>query len=77
MGGDKWQKNHREVYTMERLLKEQQVSKLFEIAPQTLRNWRWKGTGPKFIKCGGTAVRYRETDLRKWLDEQTGNGRNQ
>lgn len=36
----------------------------------TLANWRWNGRGPRFVKCGGR-VRYRLSDLARYLDEQT------
>ena len=40
------------------------------LCPQTLQNWRYKGIGPKFIKVGG-AIRYRLTDLEKYLEANT------
>ena len=40
------------------------------LQPSTLANWRWRGGGPRYIKCGGR-VRYRLSDLAGWLDEQT------
>lgn len=36
----------------------------------TLRNWRWRGGGPPFVRIGRT-VRYRLVDLALWLDSQT------
>ena len=36
----------------------------------TLENWRWKGYGPRYVKIGG-AVRYRQSDLDYWLNQQT------
>jgi predicted site-specific integrase-resolvase len=40
------------------------------VEPETLRNWRWQGSGPPFVKMG-RSVRYRLTDLADWLDERT------
>lgn len=40
------------------------------VTPETLRNWRWRGDGPPFVKLG-RAVRYRLSDLSAWLDAQT------
>ena len=40
------------------------------IAPSTLAQWRYLGSGPAFLKLGGL-VRYREADLAAWLDQQT------
>jgi predicted DNA-binding transcriptional regulator AlpA len=36
----------------------------------TLAQWRWLGRGPRFIKIGGS-VRYRKSDVDRWLDENT------
>ncbi|RKO24494.1 DNA-binding protein [Pseudarthrobacter phenanthrenivorans] len=39
-----------------------------------IANWRYKGTGPKFVKIGGGVrgnVRYRASDVEAWLDAQT------
>ena len=35
----------------------------------TLRQWRHKGYGPRFVRLG-KHVRYRPEDVRDWLDEQ-------
>lgn len=40
------------------------------VTPETLRNWRWRGDGPRYLKLG-RAVRYRLIDLAAWLDERT------
>ena len=32
----------------------------------TLSDWRVKGTGPVFVKCGGS-VRYLRSDLDAWI----------
>ncbi len=36
----------------------------------TLADWRLKGIGPKFARCGGRHVRYRKKWLDQWLDAQ-------
>ncbi|GAA1110020.1 hypothetical protein GCM10009582_04520 [Arthrobacter flavus] len=36
-----------------------------------LAQMRYMGTGPKFIKIGGKAVRYRRSDVDAWLNAQT------
>jgi hypothetical protein len=40
------------------------------VEPETLRNWRWRGEGPPFLKLG-RVVRYRLVDLAAWLEAQT------
>ncbi|WP_396125339.1 helix-turn-helix transcriptional regulator [Arthrobacter sp. CJ23] len=37
----------------------------------SLAQMRYRGQGPRFIKLGPKAVRYRESDLTAWLDQQT------
>ncbi len=40
---------------------------LLGMTPETLRNWRYRGDGPPFLKVG-RSVRYRLFDLAEWLD---------
>ncbi len=35
----------------------------------TLSQWRYRGTGPKFVKTG-RYVRYRPEDVREWLSQR-------
>ena len=46
---------------------ERGAAKRLKLAPETLRNMRWRGDGPPFLKLGRT-VRYRLSDLADWLD---------
>lgn len=36
-----------------------------------LAQMRYRGVGPRFIKLGAKAIRYRESDVSAWLDQQT------
>ncbi|WP_430431863.1 helix-turn-helix transcriptional regulator [Oceanicaulis sp.] len=54
-----------------RLLSEDQAAKRLSISPRTLRNWRTRGGGPKFIKVSGRCIRYRIKDLDEWTDRRT------
>jgi predicted DNA-binding transcriptional regulator AlpA len=51
------------------------VSEMTGIPAPTLRGWRHQstvtgnGVGPKSFKMGGV-VRYRRSDVQKWLDDQ-------
>jgi hypothetical protein len=40
------------------------------IPHRTLRQWRYYGKGPRFVKIG-KHVRYRVSDLNAWLDANT------
>jgi hypothetical protein len=58
----------------EGLLSPQQVESEYEIAQQTLANWRWKRIGPEYVKTSpgkGGRVKYRRTAIEAWLDNHT------
>jgi phage terminase Nu1 subunit (DNA packaging protein) len=52
-----------------RWVDEREVSKITGIAIQTLRNWRFQGTGPAYSKVG-RAVRYRLDDVIRFMEER-------
>jgi predicted DNA-binding transcriptional regulator AlpA len=37
---------------------------------KTLSQWRWRGEGPPYVKCGNS-VRYRRIDVDAWLARNT------
>jgi hypothetical protein len=55
-------------------LKAGEVARRLGVQEQTLAVWRWKGTGPKWFRLGrkGSAIRYREADLRAFIEAQRG-----
>lgn len=40
------------------------------VAPKTLRNWRYDGFGPRYIKVG-RSVRYDTAELDRWCKSRT------
>ncbi len=52
-------------YPGTQLLEEDEVSKILNIAPGTLKNWRKQGKGPIYIKFG--SVRYQYSDLLEFI----------
>jgi len=50
----------------ERPMTDRQAAERLGLAAQTLRNYRFQGRGPKYLKLG-RAVRYRPSDLDDWL----------
>lgn len=46
------------------------AARYLDIKPHTLAVWRWKGTGPAFIRVG-RRIRYRQADLDAWLAQHT------
>lgn len=55
------------------LLSNAQAASLLGITPNTLKFWRHKGRGPKFVKLGDApqaGVAYEETDVIAWRDSR-------
>jgi Helix-turn-helix domain len=49
----------------ERLWSEDELAARYKLSPATLRTWRSRGRGPKFIKVGHRAL-YPETEVARW-----------
>ena len=50
-----------------RYLNEKEVAELIGFSVQSLRNWRFLGRGPSYIKVG-RAVRYQLKDILNWIE---------
>lgn len=48
----------------------EEAAAYLDIKPHTLAVWRWKSTGPAFIRVG-RRIRYRQADLDTWLAQRT------
>lgn len=58
-------------------LKSEKVAELFDVSDYTLRQWRQKGIGPRYIQIGENktaVVRYRKQDIQKFIAESVTNG---
>lgn len=55
----------------EDLLKPEQVARYLGTTPGGLAQLRYRGCGPKFIKLGARAVRYKASDIEEWLNQNT------
>ena len=55
---------------MDTLLTTPEVAGRLGVAEITVRKWRVYGTGPRFIRCGGS-VRYRAADIEAWVSSRT------
>jgi len=54
-----------------KLLSSKHAAEILGVKPATLKVWRWRGTGPKYLKLGdkpGSRVMYDIRDLQNWLD---------
>lgn len=56
----------------EHLLTTNETAALLRLQPQTLRVWRSRGRGPRYLKIGNR-VCYRHSDLTSWLEARTRN----
>ena len=54
---------------MERLLAPDEVTELLQIPKTTLYRWKYERIGPPIVKVG-RHLRYRQSDLGAWIEEQ-------
>lgn len=47
------------------------IAEYLGTTPQNLAQHRYRGTGPKFIKLGHRAIRYRWSDVEAWIEANT------
>ncbi|MEP0773482.1 MAG: helix-turn-helix domain-containing protein [Acidobacteriota bacterium] len=58
----------------ESLLSTPEVARRLGVQPQTLRVWRSRAKGPRFVRLGDdtfSRVAYREADVLTWLENRT------
>ena len=53
------------------LLNEVQAADYLAVSPRTLRNWRTRGGGPKYVRISARCIRYRMSDLSEWTENRT------
>lgn len=51
---------------MKLLFNEFEVEEIYGLKVATLRGWRFRGLGPRFLKLG-RSVRYRAADIEAWI----------
>ena len=56
------------------LLSEKEAAEVLGCGFRTLRNWRAKRGGPRFVKVGQRLVRYRRADLEAFIAGDAGEG---
>ena len=54
----------------EPLMRQEDAARMLGLTPRALEAWRHKGDGPKFIRISHRCVRYRRSDLLKWIAER-------
>jgi excisionase family DNA binding protein len=50
------------------LLTPEEVADRLKISIRTLQTWRSRGKGPRIVRYGNL-VRYRDADLREWIEQ--------
>lgn len=50
-----------------------EVAEYLRISELTLTDWRYRGNGPTFLRVG-KRVRYRWSDVERWLESQEAGG---
>lgn len=50
------------------LLDDVEVADRLNVSLQTVRNWRTRREGPRFVKLGKRAVRYRPEDVEAFIE---------
>ena len=66
----------RKLFSSDEALKEKEAAKYLRLSCRTLQAWRLKDLGPNFIRISLRAVRYRKSDLDKWLEQKRSDRRN-
>jgi excisionase family DNA binding protein len=55
------------------LLTSEEVAVYLRVPRSTLYGWKYRGDGPRAIRVG-RLLRYRSSEVERWLDAQTRNG---
>ena len=55
---------------LERLLTIQEVAEVLDVPVKTLRDWRHKGYGPKAIRLHRYTLRWRPSEIERWVRER-------
>lgn len=53
------------------LITEKDAARMLSISERTLRNWRTRGGGPRFVRVSARCIRYRISDIEDWAAERT------
>ena len=56
---------------LDELLDEKGAGKVLRKPSATLRDWRYRGIGPPYVRVGPKSIRYRRRALEAWLDTNT------
>ncbi|MBG6216269.1 putative DNA-binding transcriptional regulator AlpA [Arthrobacter sp. CAN_A6] len=54
-----------------RILTAQEAAAILHCSPATLKGWRYKQLGPKFVRLGYRTIGYRPADLEDFINRPT------
>jgi predicted DNA-binding transcriptional regulator AlpA len=54
-----------------KLLKPKEAAEYLQVSEKTLEDWRRNNSGPTFQRMNRRCVRYFQSDIDRWLKEQT------
>ncbi|MEF2736417.1 MAG: helix-turn-helix domain-containing protein [Bifidobacterium choerinum] len=46
------------------------VARMMRVTRRTVSTWRYRGTGPRYVHITHNCVRYRMSDVRKWIESK-------
>lgn len=49
------------------LLTPDDVARMMRVSRRTVSTWRYRGKGPRYVHVTHNCVRYRMSEVRKWL----------
>jgi predicted DNA-binding transcriptional regulator AlpA len=49
------------------MLNKEDLATFLAMSTKVLSNWRWRGSGPRWVKVG-RLVRYRREDVLAWIE---------
>ncbi len=54
----------------DQLMRQEQAALILGVTPRCLENWRWRGGGPRWIRISARCIRYRRSDLIRFIEER-------
>lgn len=52
------------------LLTPDDVARMMRVSRRTVSTWRYRGKGPRYVHVTHNCVRYRMSEVRKWLSDR-------
>ena len=52
------------------LLTPDDVARMMRVSRRTVSTWGYRGQGPRYVHVTHNCVRYRMSEVRKWLNDQ-------